>query len=46
MLPTEHTISTIIYSHIEPSIYEVRVKMILPKKILVHIRYENNDQVR
>ena len=35
-----------IYSHIFPSTYEVRVRMILPDHVSVHIRDENNDQVK
>ena len=42
----EPTISTMIYSHIYPSTYELRVQMILPKHVLVHIRDKNNDQFR
>ena len=45
-LPTEPTISTMIYSHIYSSSNKVHVQMILTDHILVHIRYENNDQVR
>ena len=45
-LPAELTRSTMIYSHIYPSAYEVIVQMILPEHVLVHIRDENNDQVR
>ena len=45
-LLTKPTRSTMIYSHIYPSTYEVRVQMILTKNVLVHILYENKDQVR
>ena len=45
-LTTEPTIPTMIYSHIYPSTYKARVQMILPDHVLVHIRDDNNDQVR
>ena len=35
-----------IYYHIYPSTYEVRVKMILPEQVSVHIRDENKDKFR
>ena len=43
---SEPTISTMIYYHIYPSTFEVRVQMILIKHVLVHILDANNDQVR
>ena len=45
-LPTEPTRSTMIYSHIYPSTYEIRVQMILPDNISVHILYDKNDKSR
>ena len=32
-----------IYSHIYSSTYDVRAHMILPKKVAVHIRDDNNE---
>ena len=34
----EPTISTMIYSHIYPSTYEVHVQMLLPQHVLLNIR--------
>ena len=45
-LPSESTISIMTYSHIYPSAYDVRINMILPEHVLVHIWDDNNDQVR
>ena len=43
-LPIEPTISTIIYSHIYPSKYEVSLQFILSEQVLVRIQDYNNDQ--
>ena len=32
-----------IYSHVYPSTYDVRVQILLPKHVLVHIPDENNN---
>ena len=37
---------TIVYFRIYPSTYEVRVLVILPKHVLVHILGENDNQFR
>ena len=34
-----------IYSHKYSSTYDVRVQMLLPKNVLVYIRYENKDLI-
>ena len=45
-LTTEPTRLTMMYSHIYPSNYEVRMQMILPEHVSVYIWYDNNDQFR
>ena len=43
---TEHTSPSMIYSYTYHITYELHVHMILPDHISVHIRDDNNHQVR